>query len=361
MWKVERASAERPLHCVAFGPKRHAEFTLGPNGPQLVRADADDGPELTDWTETGLGGHWADPSSMPGRCAEGGRAWSKAAVLREVRYALAKAADPHGALREPAPWDSPDDLPSPTLRRLQVTTPALFASLPRALGARMGTRYVEGVVDARGLRREVVRSVVALDPGGPLDPFALRWLDRASGEPVRVTTDSMDTGAVLLETLDMRAGDYGARPRSEPVDSVAVTPFSVVYRGRVSGVIDADMAGVPGDLRHKRPRYEDDHGVGNGQREALVVLAKSMSHKAFARLVRCSPRTARMIADGDLPKRSVVRAILRRLAVAQTRRTCGLGGCSHPVTDPRATYCTCASHAPHRKLAYKRRARGAET
>jgi hypothetical protein len=359
VWKVERGSEERPLHCVAFGPKRHAEFSLGPHGPELARADTDDdAPELSDWTETGLGGHWADPCAMPGRCADGGRAWSKAAVLREVRYALAKAADPANAPREPAPWDTPDDAPFPTLRRLQVSAPALLASLPRALGARMGARYVEGVVDSRNLRREVVRSVVALDPGGPLDPFTLRWLDRMTGETVRVTTDPMDTGAVLLETLATRAGDFGARPRSEPVESVTVTPFGVVYRGRVSGVIDAADAGMSGDLRRERPVYEDDHGLAPGERDALVALAKSLPRKTFARLAGCTTSTVRMIADGKLPRPSAARRIVRRLSEAQTHRTCALDGCSHPVTDPRATYCTCPDHSPHRWVSQKRRERG---
>ena len=60
------------------GPKRHAEFFFG-----------DDGAEIVERTETGLGGFFVDPPAMAGRAPGGCRIWSLEAVRREVAYALA--------------------------------------------------------------------------------------------------------------------------------------------------------------------------------------------------------------------------------------------------------------------------------
>ncbi len=90
MWKAERGSPESPLHAVSFGPKRHAEMILHPAGKV----------EVIDRTDAGLGGLYADPAGMPGRAGDDKRAWSLAAVEREVHFLL----DP-GAGRTGAPWD----------------------------------------------------------------------------------------------------------------------------------------------------------------------------------------------------------------------------------------------------------------
>jgi len=338
VWKRDPKPGEPPMRSVVFGPKRHVEYR-----------GTDEAPELVDWTETGLGGMWADPSAMPGRCAEGGRAWSKAAVVREVRYAAAKLADPEHARRDPSPWDAPGGLRFPTLRRLEVTSPALLDTLPAALGAGIGSRYVEAVGGTAGTRTEE-RHVVALDPGGPLDHWqGLGWLDRATGEAVRVATDPMDLGAVLIESLVARAGQYGERPRGEPVESVTVTPLSVRYRGRVSPVLDAQEDGYPGRLDRFRVRYEDSHGLGPGQRDALVALARSLPHADFARLGGATPRVALQLARGELPRAVTVRHLLAELRrnggawIVPGDRTCGLDECPQAVTD-RRIYC-CPSHA----------------
>ncbi len=355
VWKVVRGEEGRPLRSVTFGPKRHAEYVVGASSPELFRADQD--ADLLDWTETGLGGMWADPPAMTGRCAEGGRAWSRAGVEREVRYAEMSAKERDRQGRGPAPWGRPGEPSAPTLRRLQVTTPELLGTLPKALSARIGTHYLEGVVWPSSAAR--VRSVVALDPGGNLAGWQqLRWLDRATGAQVPVTTDTGTTDAVALEALAVRAAGYAKPPRVAAIDEVRVTPLSVRYAGRVSPVLDASGSGAPGDLTRFRVAYEDAHGLGPGQYEALVTLAKSMPHRAFARRARTTARVARMIADGQLPSPAVARRILAALRRSDTEeRTCGLDGCDHPVTDPRATYCSCADHPSHQDVAKKRRQR----
>ncbi len=149
----------------------------------------------------------------------------------------------------------------PALSRLRVSSPRIVASLPVALGARPGSYFVEGIVDTAFDRSG--RAPVALDPGGDLAQWAgLRWLDRHAGRPLSVTTDPVaaaSTGAVLLATLDDRAVAWSRRPRSEPISDVIVDPRLVVHLGRLSGVIDADDAGEPGDPAAARPVYDGDH------------------------------------------------------------------------------------------------------
>jgi hypothetical protein len=69
----------RPLCTFIAGPKRHVEFRLDGEGFDIVER-----------TETGLGGFFVDPPTMPGRAPDGGRLWSLEAVRREVAYTLAK-------------------------------------------------------------------------------------------------------------------------------------------------------------------------------------------------------------------------------------------------------------------------------
>ena len=352
VWKRDPKPAEPPMRCVIFGPKRHVEYR-----------GSDDAPELIDWTETGLGGHWSDPAGMLGRCAEGGRSWSKAAVEREVRFAAAKLTDPDRAVRDPAPWDAGSDASFPTLRRLQVTSPELLGTLPASLGAHVGSRFVEAMVN--DIVAQKIHSVVAIDPGGALAGWeGLGWMDRASGKRVVVTTDvsAYGTDAVICESLGARAVRFSDRPLGEPVESVTVTPLAVVYRGRVSPVLDASEDGMPGDLARFRVRYVKDHGLGPAQREPFVALARSMPSKEFARLAKITPRVARQIARDELPRRSTVERILRELRrngaawTVPSERVCALDGCDHTVAG-RYLYCACCP--AHAEAGRKRRQRAA--
>ena len=352
VWKRTPQPGEEPMRCTVFGPKRHAEYR-----------GTDDVPELVEWTEATVGGRYADPASIQGRCAEGGRAWSKAVVERAVRHAAAKVrAEGAGGRAFPGqvPWDDPDPaVPAfPTFRRLQVTSPELLATLPASLGAHAGSRFVEASSPI-----EPGASYVALDPGGPLGDWQdLGWTHRRSGQRVRVTTTGTDYGAVRLEPLSDRANAYGYPPKGERVESVTVTPLSVVYRGRVSPVLDASEDGMPGPLARFRVRYGDDHGLGTGQREALVALATSMPSREFAELATVTPRIARQIADDRLPRRSTVERILREL-----RRN----GAAWNVPSAQTCSCGCGASLPagrrayvddsHRERAKKRRTRSVKS
>jgi len=344
VWKVERGTEDRPLRSVAFGAKRHVEYLDGPDGSELV-----------DWTESGLGGMWADPPAMHGRCEEGGRAWSKAAVARELAFVDVRA---RGALlqRPRVPWDSA----FPSIRRLQVSSPALLETLPAALGARMGSRFLE--VPGAGPTGHA-RGAVALDPGGTLDGWAeLRWLDRRSGDTVRVSTDPMAeaTGGVLVERLSNRAAEFGVPARTSAVEKVIVTPLSVRYKGRVSGVVDAHEAGHTDDLARFRAHYEDRGGLGPGQWEAMLALAKALPPAVFARRADTTRRTAQRIAEGRMPRPTTTRRVLRALAERELTEpivaTCALDGCDEPVERSNARYCG----PTHRSTARKRRQRAAK-
>jgi hypothetical protein len=245
VWKIDREKDGAPLRVVIFGAKRHAAFT---------EREAGD-PDLVDATELGLGGTYVDPAGMRGRVApiDGYRQWSMAAVRREVDFARARAEDPY-ALRSAAPWDAPDRLPHPALRRFEVKTPAMAASLPACLGARPGTRYIEAE-----------RSwppgapLVALDPGGDLGDWQeLGWVDKATGEPVVISTDPMDVDAAQVVTLDEKARDWSRPSKVEQVAEVVVTTTNVRAVGRASGVLDAAEDGEPGAPRDHRPAYGDE-------------------------------------------------------------------------------------------------------
>lgn len=341
VWKRTPGPGEEPLRCVIFGPKRHAEW----HGP-------DDAPRLVDWTETGLGGYWTDPAALQGRQGEAGRAWSKVAVERAVRYVAAKVRSEGTGERVfpgPVPWDAADpSVPAfPAFRRLQVTSPRMLESLPPSLGAHLGSRFVETSSPI-----ELDSSYVAIDPGGALDDWqSLGWVHRRTGQRVRVTTTGTDYSAVRLGALRDRADAYGFPPRGERVESATVTPLSVVYRGRVSPVLDASDDGEPGDLARFRVRYEDAHGLGPGQRAALVALARSMPASEFAALAGTTPRVARGVALGELPRPAATRRVLAALRrsgaawIVPTERVCALDGCEHPV-EGRRRYCACCpSHA----------------
>jgi hypothetical protein len=271
VWETKRGTIETPLQALVFGPKRHVESI----GDGLLDAlDTEVDPENFDATEANLGGTYADPPALRGRVAvpDGYRRWSMAVVRREADLALARAKDPD-ALRSscPAAWDDPNAVPFPAIRRLMVKTPAMAYALHACLGARPGTRYIE--MSGRDVYRGQEVTVVALDPGGDLSEWdQLSWVVNTSGEPVRVTTDPDDRGAlsaepgvVLVASLDQKGCDWSKPPRRDPISEVVVTPGNVRYVGRASAVIDADTDGQPGDPVDYRPTYGRECACGCGE------------------------------------------------------------------------------------------------
>jgi len=195
---------------------------------------------------------------------------------------------------------------------------------------------------------------VSLDPGGDLSKWqSFPWLDRKTGRRVRVSTAPADVDAVQLSPLADKSADWSRRPVYAPITEVVLNPLWLDYRGRVSGVIDADMDGLPGELGARRPVYVDGDDLGWGQREALVDLARTLSHSVFARRARTTPRVASDVAAGVLPRPAVTRRIIRAMREAESvGRVCALDGCEHPVHRANRRYCECCPS--HKARANKR-------
>jgi hypothetical protein len=332
VWKFERGSEGAPLQSVIFGPKRHVEFVVEDEAVRIVAR-----------TESTLGGFFGDPPSMIGRASDGGRIWSKAAGTREVEYVLARASDP-AAVRGPASWDEGQALPVPCLRHLVVTSPEVLASLPTSLGAHPGSHFVEGTVDVK--RRNVDPVPVALDPGGDLSNWqSLWWVARSTGEPVRVTTDPTDVGAVLLESLAVRSANWSTPHRPEPVGLVVVHPEIIRIEGRISGVLDAVDDGLA-DVAARRPVYSEGDPVGFLQAEA-----NRLGKRAFARRTGLAPTTAERLTRGLPVSDHNIEEAMRSLLAEGSVGTCALDGCEHPVPRPNQRYCTRA----HGDRAYRAR------
>jgi hypothetical protein len=336
LWKVEDGSEVGPRWAVVFGPKRHAEFEVTDNGPQLV-----------DHAEVALGGYFADPSALPGRAPDGHRVWSRGVAEREVALALARQDDPDAVRPAPA-WDMSDGLPFPALRRLVVKTPEMATLLPDCLGPRPGTRYVEATVSrAKGER---IGAPVALDPGGDLSDWEvqLHFVDRTGGEPVRVTTDPTNQRAILLDTLDNRAVEWTRPPRSVSLDEIVVDPHLVRTVGRVSGVIDADADGLADLVKRRRVFHEAD--------ASSFVLAEivRLGVTGFSCRYGVPGSTAQKIKAGRPPAARTIAQVLMSLDVPDgAARSCQLDGCDRTVVRRNARYCSPA----HRNQASRVRRR----
>lgn len=333
VWKLVRGKRDNPLRTVIFGPKRHVEFVPTENGSF----------DFIERTESNLGGYYADPPRMAGRDPDGGRVWSKAAVIREVGFLLAQHSDPR-ATRTPAAWDEGQALPFPCLRHLAVVTPEVLASLPPSLGAHPGSRFIEGTRDVK--RRAVDPVPVALDPGGDLaDWRRLTWVAKSTGEPVRVTTDPTEIGAVLLESLAVRSATWSAPRRPEPVGLVVVHPQLIRIEGRTSGVLDAVDEGRA-DVAAFRPVYSEGDPVA-----FLRAEAKRLGKRAFARRTGLAPTTAESLVRGLSVSGHTVEVALRALLAEGSVATCALDGCEKAVLRPGQRYCS----RPCKDRAYRAR------
>jgi hypothetical protein len=326
VWKTKRASSEQPLHSIVYGAKRHIQCTLGMAGP-----------EIEDWTEANLGGTYADPPAMAGYSEDGkGRAWSFAAVRREVDYSLARVCTPLHAVRSEAPWDAGQALAFPAFRLLSVVSPEVLDSLPRSLGATPGTAFVQASRDNL-YGGEDQGAVIAIDPGNDLAGWRdLAWFDPRTGGRVPATTDRRNIDAVVLATLDEKAIAWSRAPRHDPVDEVWVVPALVRHVGRVSGVLDADIDGLPGDLRDRRPVYDEAKRA-----DVAIAWAKALGPRRFARRAGISvSASGRAALRGRISKANVHKA-LRALRVDDgAPRRCAAEGCELPVFRVGARYCS---------------------
>jgi hypothetical protein len=275
VWKTERGLPNTPLQALVLAPKRHVEYIERGGQIEIVHA-----------SEAQLGGTCIDPACMPGRINDGQRAWSIAAIEREIRHAITRQHDPDHAIRSPAPWDPPDEPPFPELRRRTVKTAQQAGGLPAALGARLGTRYIEGVVS--DLHGADISARVALDPGGDLaDWHEILWTAYADCEPTNVTTDPRDHAAVLLKTLDTKATRWSRRSPVKPIGAIIVN--EVQHLGRVSPVIDADADGDQ-QPAEQRIRYAADASTPTQQSPPKCAANDCERDVTRTRASYCSPR-----------------------------------------------------------------------
>jgi hypothetical protein len=143
------------------------------------------------------------------------------------------------------------------------------------------------------MRRDISPTPIAFDPGGDLANWRdLAWVSRADGRSIRVTTDPMDQGALLLETLDARAAQWSRPPSTAPIASVTVHPDLIRRVGRVSGVIDADIDGLE-DLAERRPVFDEADGLA-----VVQMAARRLGYRALARRTGLAESVTKRAAAG---------------------------------------------------------------
>lgn len=336
VWTTKRGSAASPLRSLVIGPKRHVSF----------RGEGSD-IDIVGRTDANLGGSYVDPPALRGRAPDRLRAWTLHVVERAV---LTTLAGPRGSYAPQMPWTlAAEDPDFPALRRRSVSTPAVLRSLPRAVGARLGSRFVEASEHCLGGTPDG-RSFVALDPGGDLaDWRSLAWFDRTSGRPVWPET-RWDAPVKFTALVDI-AANWRRPLHIRPVMSVHIESLLIRHVGRVSGIIDAASAGLPGNVTEERPEY-DPGEVWDRRREVVAKYAVTLGPRRFARQADVPLKTAERAALGRRIAKPTVMRALRNLRVAdlETRR-CGLEGCDHPLFRSNARYC-CEAHGTK---AYRRR------
>jgi hypothetical protein len=298
VWKIDLGTKEEPLYEVVAAPKSHAEFYV-----------TDGVVELKGHAELALGGFFADPPSMQGAdVGSSHRRWSTAGIAREVRGLVWRA---RGAewVRPAAPWDADGEMPFPAIRRLEMRSLVVLRQLPARLGASMGTRYLQPVVSPRS--RWDGSALVALDDGGDLSNWKQIHFVDSTGARVNVTTDPHDTSAILLETADERTVRWGRPPRRTSIVALHISPKLIATKGRVSGVIDAELDGEE-DPEARRLTYTEPD-VRSFIREEIERLGPIK----FAHRYGVNVNTAKGISAGKRPGPrtvSIVRYTLNSIA-----------------------------------------------
>jgi hypothetical protein len=156
---------------------------------------------------------------------------------------------------------------------------------------------------------------------------------------------------VLIESLDHFAASWSSPRLPEPLGHVVVDPLLIRHVGRVSPMIDAQLDGLPGDVRERQVLYENAERI-----LVLQHIAASLGPRRFARRSGLPLKVAERAALGKpLSRRNVTKG-LRAFRMNGDEKPCALPGCTRTVSRPNALYCS-PSHA---KRAYRMRKRETE-
>ena len=324
LWKVRRKHEDRPLHGLVLGIKRYVLATLDDEGDLL---------EVIEATEHALGGSVVDPSKMAGHDAEGHRRWTRAVAGVAVRQEVMRSRG-QSLIIDRWPWEDADELPFPSIGRVQAATPETLASVRKRIGVRPFGLFLEGHT-----RREGDPAPIALDPGTDLSECqSLDWLDGAGRRA--------DFDADALDNLGGKSHRW-LRPR--PLDDTAelvVIPELIRRVGKAGGVIEAEIVSLDADTSDIRAVYDD------GEAEAFVVRrAIEVGPQSFSRRWDIPVDTAKSWTSGrKRPEADSVRRVLRAMRIRTSNTpTCPVDG--HPVFRAGTRYCSpkCRATAAKRR------------
>ena len=331
-WDVNREYQGEPLRGVVWGAKKHALFVLEPS-LRIIRASEH------------VIGAYAWPPGLSGFTEDGRHLWTDdvASVL-----AIGAAHRDKGTV-PPFSWEFSDP-GYPALRRISLSGPDALAHMPPALGLRPFAR----VVEARAAYRSQGARPIAPDPGGPLSHWkGLSWHDVQPDESIRVSTDPMDLAGVQLDSLRLRAVEWGRpRPSSRPA-GVRVDERLVRWVGR-------------GSARFSEGGQQLLH-AGVDASGVFQEASKQLGSVRLAELTGLPTRTVEALAAGRAPRWATVERALLALRVtaaydplaylldeADGFRRCAVPGCE-AIARPRSRTCS----ERHRKALSRLPARGA--
>jgi hypothetical protein len=292
-WSVKHNSLKQELGCYAISAKRYALYRLDPQGqPVLLRVSdsSDDVPpeetadldrdDLSDWSEHGLG-LYLDPTLTDpddtGRDKKGRRIWARTAWTWILRDAL----------------DSQPELPTwahrYALTRFTLSGPGTAAwfdgynaTRPRSTQIRPGSfgliAHPEGGFTTGGALP------TAPYERNPADWPGLTWYDRATANPIGVTTVKISPDQLAFALAKRRRADPSHRERPAPLPA---TPGTQEPRPRRHGRqpeqprpaqaptnrIDADPARPHrqrGQQTHRTPHRRDPRSERLPQRLRLA-------------------------------------------------------------------------------------------
>ena len=319
--KIEKENLDtqgrrRQLWCWAISSKRYVLYTLKAGEPVIERLvdqheeASREEPELAKVSEHGLG-HLLNPLDPDDSSVH----WIELAWTYLLRKALGLAAS------------EPEWLNRPALTRVTVSGPAVLHWFS---GMNKGHPYAGQVKPANFL---LLAHPDPLDPSGvlPVAPYephaskwtALAWVDRRTGEPVRVTTEPLDgtvrPGTVRVRTYGDVLNEYVRHPESKslgpdgkPVGSrtagllqrrpVEALPPSV-YIGKEGNKLDDRLSGLVTRPEDYRAEYVDpSHSVWS---ELVLPVVATINRGEVARRSCLSRRTIeRYLYGGMRPNRT---------------------------------------------------------